>query len=369
MTKFSSAQNRSSAPELRQDPLTGLQVIVAPERLERPGAFRAIAQAEDDPRACPFCPGNEAETPDPIRVYSLSGALLEVDATKSLEPWQVRVIPNRFPAVRMDAAMDHVDRSADARRNEHSARSAFSKELDLTLRMGAPSLGHHEVVVETPQHDASLKEVSSRDVACIWQAYRDRYLDWRQDQRLRCAMAFKNYGFDAGASLSHPHSQLMALDFVPDGLRQEIDRGAEFRHKSKHCLLCSLMRQACDSTRLVTHKNGFAAWCPYASGMPYETWIAPCEHGSHFEQVGETELHALAEIVTDLFRRFEKAIPTISFNLVLQSSPFDMSPNEDYHWHVRIIPRLVRKAGFEWYSGCQINPVPPEFAADTLKQA
>jgi UDPglucose--hexose-1-phosphate uridylyltransferase len=369
MTKFSFAQNKSSVPELRLDPLTGLQVIVAPERLERPGAIRPVTQNEDDPRSCPFCPGNETATPNPVRVYPLAGNRLDAHVSNPQGAWQVRVIPNRYPAVRMETSSERADVESENAKHAIDIGGAGPGGPTQVLCPVVPGRGHHEVVVETPQHAASLEHWTSSAVASVWRAYRDRFLDWRDEHRLQCAIAFKNHGFEAGASLSHPHSQLIALDFVPNAIRDEIIRGGDYRRANHCCLVCSIVRQEVDSPRHVASKNGFVAWCPHASGVPYETWIAPWDHASHFECAGDVQIDALAEILVDVYRRLDKTIPSVAFNLVLQTSPFHMLPHEDYHWHLRIIPRLVRKAGFEWYSGCQINPVSPEFAADTLRQS
>ncbi len=360
-------QNKPSASEIRLDPLTGQFVLIAPERMLRPGAFRPSQPVGDDICECPFCAGHEAETPDPIRVYS---------ASDMGSKWLVRVIPNRYPAVRMEQNRESIQQMADA-------NAAFADEASGAAKTGLKSgadadavffqrfsgSGYHEVVIESPDHDRGYAELAAPGVALTWRAYRDRFLEWRQDRRIRCGLAFKNHGSEAGASLSHPHSQLIALGVVPPGLQMELDRSRRHRHSRKVCLLCDTVAREREGPRVVAVDKGFIAWCPFASGVPYELWIAPLVHHSHFELDEAVRFTELGEVLQASIRRLENVMPDLSFNLVLQTSPFDIPLNRHYHWHVRVLPRVVRKAGFEWYTGCQINPVPPEVAAQALRNA
>lgn len=339
MRKLCIAESRPSVPELRVEPLTGQEVLFAPDRMARPNAFRSSPAHTDDPADCPFCPGNEDATPAASAMFQLP---------RSSGNWDVRIVPNLFPAI-APLSTSSLDGSADT---FDSAR------------------GHHEVVIETRQHFAGIPALSIEEIALVWHAIQTRFRDWRSDPRIRMGAAFKNCGVEAGASLAHPHSQLLGLSFVTRGMTEELRRAREHHLAQGRCLLCDLVAdEEAAETRIIELCSDFVAYAPFAAGLPFEHWIVPRAHASHFEESPSASWGTFAEVLRSCIRRLEAVIPGVAFNLVLQSSPFDIPVNEHYHWHLRVLPRCVRKAGFEWYSGCQINPVLPEYAARTMRQA
>jgi len=333
---------RRSMSELRQDPISGQWVIMAPERAGRPDDF--VGEGDARPQGeCPFCAGHE---------YLTSTPLLEWPAHSVQHvPWQIRVLPNKYPAV-----------------------SANVGQAFLPADSPTPAFGQHEVVVESPQHLLSVTQLEPRQFAEVVRVYRDRVRTLKEDHRLRCALVFKNMGLAGGATLEHVHSQIVALPTVPDRLRAELDGAAQWHDRHGTCPYCAMIeREQAAGVRLVAETESLVAISPHAARMPYETWVLPRQHASHFEQLSDTGATELA----GLLQRVLKAIEAVcgsgrhskgAYNYFIHSAPFDTPPCDHYHWHVEIIPRMTRLAGFEWGTGWHINPVTPEAATQRLRK-
>ncbi|MFT3920908.1 MAG: galactose-1-phosphate uridylyltransferase [Myxococcales bacterium] len=328
--------------EFRQDPLSRRWVIIGNERAGRPNEFVEAATRATGVQ-CPFCIGHEAETPPAIATYAANG---------KKENWLVRVVPNKFPAVQTDAKLC----------------PTCQPLAPLADRKDAPGFGRHEVIVESPRHVASLSELTDAEAAAVFAAYRDRLIQLKAEGSFRYVQIFKNVGPAAGASLEHVHSQLMALPGVPEVVEQELQASGDFfREQQRSLLLDMVEKERAAGDRIVAETEHFVAFCPYASRFAYEVWIAPRAHRPRFEDTETGELNEVSRLTRDLIGRIERAVGHVAYNYFLHTQPFDMPAYDHYHWHIEIIPRLNKVAGFEWSTGCFINPYPPESAAAHLR--
>lgn len=345
--------------ELRRDPITGRTVIIAPERAARPMEFGERRPTERSAASCPFCERSETETPGEI-------AALREPGTKPNEAgWQVRVVPNKFPALEPlggDAA------GVGAGRSEPDV-----VEGSAAVR-GVVAAGVHEVIIEAPRHVVATGSLDVAQLTNVFKMYRERMLVHRADPRLRYVQIFKNVGEAAGASIEHLHSQLMGLEFVPQAIVDELKGCRNFHEQTGRCLFCGLVeRELMTGERIVASTNDFVALCPYASRFPYEVWLLPRRHDARFEAAGDELLREAASSLSGVLRGIEKllvasGLASVGYNYVLHSSPFDSMEPDYYHWHIEILPRAVKQAGFEWGTGVHINPVAPEEAAAVLRE-
>ena len=329
-------------PELRKDPITARWVIISTERGRRPMDFVRESVVIAGPRGCPFCPGAENKTPPEILAYGRNGG----GANSS--GWSIRVVPNRFPALGIEGELDR------------EGEGLFDK---------MNGVGAHEVIVETPQHDMSLATLPERAVEDVLWAYRDRMLDLKNDKRFRYIMIFKNHGEGAGASIEHPHSQLIALPIVPRSVREEVDNAWHYYDEKERCIFCDIIRQERDTgERVVNENEHFITVTPYASRFPFEMWLLPKTHGSSFENNQSSIYASLARMLKDALMRLDAALDRPAYNFMIHTSPIGEETNDHYHWHIEIIPKLTKVAGFEWGTGFYINPTPPEEAARFLRE-
>ncbi len=328
-------------PELRKDPITGRWVIIATDRAKRPTDFITENQPVKA-SFCPFCEGNEDKTPPEIFAFRKSGTL------PNTKGWDVRVVPNKFPALRIEGDL--------AKRGE----GIYDK---------MNGIGAHEVIIETPRHDISLTALDDGHVQNVIRTYRDRLRDLKKDKRFGYGMLFKNVGVAAGASLEHTHSQLIVTPVVPKAVIEEMRGSEAFFNYRGRCIYCDMIRQEIETEdRLVFNHNKFVAFHPYAPRFPFETWILPKYHASHFEDLPDSDMEELAVILKRTLLKLEKALDYPPYNYIIHTGPFDKANMNYYHWHIEIIPRLTKVAGFEWGTGFYINPVPPENAAQFLRE-
>jgi UDPglucose--hexose-1-phosphate uridylyltransferase len=329
-------------PELRRDPIVGRWVIIATERARRPFDV-PHAQPAPQGRLCPFCPGNEDKTPPEVYAAGRSH-----QGPANTPGWKVRVVPNRYPALKIEG--DH-DRQADG----------------VYDRMNG--IGAHEVIIETPQHERALKDLTDAELGEVLFAMKARVLDLQNDVRFRYVLLFKNHGRLAGASLDHSHSQLIALPVVPRQVVEEIEGARRhFQHKER-CIFCDIVAQERkERTRLVHENDEFAVFAPYAPRSPFETWIVPRRHASNFEAEPRERLALCAQALGTTLRRLASALGDPAYNFIVHSNPLGDSHSPSYHWHIEVMPALTQVAGFEWGSGFHINPVPPEEAAEFLRK-
>ncbi|HXF37236.1 MAG TPA: galactose-1-phosphate uridylyltransferase [Actinomycetota bacterium] len=324
---------------LRQDPTTKEWVIIAPRRAQRPHA-----RPEGGPRplpsrdpGCPFCPGNEAQTPPEIlRVGDERG-------------WRIRVVPNLFPAV---------DPAASPTRDGDGVFGRME------------GLGAHEVIIESPRHDARFDEMSDGEVEEVVGVWRERYAALERQPWARSVVLFKNFGPAAGTSLVHIHSQVIAIPvYAPEDLRRHevAVRYFDDTGRSVYDDLREAERRA--GERVVAEAGSMLAVAPFASRGPFETWILPSRHRSSFARADDAELADLARVLREVLRALREAAGDPDFNVVVASGSVGDRDQAHFTWHVRILPRLATAAGFEMGSGMSINPVAPEDAATQLRDS
>jgi UDPglucose--hexose-1-phosphate uridylyltransferase len=333
-------------PELRKDPIVGRWVIISTDRAKRPTDF---AREQNKLRGgfCPFCYGNESKTPPEILAYrpSQNGGS---PAAKDSPGWTVRVVPNKFPALGIEGNLNR------------RAEGMFD-------RMNG--IGAHEVIIETPDHVASLATMKERRVEDSLWAFRDRILDLKQDKRFKYILIFKNHGEAAGASLEHPHSQLIALPILPKQVVEELEGAKQYYIYKERCVFCDVIRQELDNgIRIVGENEQFVTMAPYAPRFPFETWILPKRHESAFENSSSAMFEDLAKALKSLLAKAYNVLDNPAYNLVIHTSPVQDPFNEHYHWHIEFMPKLTKTAGFEWGTGFYINPTPPEEAAKFLRE-
>jgi UDPglucose--hexose-1-phosphate uridylyltransferase len=326
-------------PELRKDPVVGRWVIIATERARRPTDFqRDPVRARGD--TCVFCEGNEDKTPPEI----LAG---RGDSAPNGPGWTFRVVANKFPALRIEGDLDATGEGLFDRMN---------------------GVGAHEVVIETPNHHGSFATNTGEEVADVLIAFRDRIIDLKKDPRFEYVLVFKNHGEAAGASLEHPHSQLIATPIIPIMVTEELEGSARYWKMKERCVWCDIVRQERrERRRVILEQNGFVAIAPFAPRFPFESWILPIQHRSAFEELEVDEIRDLAALLVEFFRRLSATLNEPPFNFMLHTAPLRETGIEYFHWHLEIIPKLANVAGFEWGSGFFINPLPPEAAAAALR--
>ena len=316
--------------DLRKDPLFDRWVLVAEHRSQRPNDYTTLPATTEDgvPRCavnCPFCPSPEKHTPP--AVYSACNA--EGD-------WQVRVVPNKYPAV--------------------------------GTAVGGDESGVHEVVIESPRHIQNTADLTPRELADVLEAYDARLRHWHHDGRFEYATIFKNVHSTAGASLVHLHSQIMVLPEAPPPFLRELRQLDRFRREHDQCALCErIARERIDSVRLVLDRDGYVAICPYVSLHAYETWILPVDHDCWFPPAANrVSTNTLASVLGEVVSRIERLLPGVGYNVILRVAPWG-AQKIDYHPRIEIRPRLDALAGLELGNGIHINQVSPEYAAQKLR--
>lgn len=330
-------------PELRKDPVMGRWVIVSTERGERPSAFDH-APMKRIQGFCPFCPGREGKTPPEVH------ADREPDTTPDSPGWRVRVVSNKYPALQIEGEI------------ERKAEGIFDKMT---------GVGAHEVVIECPEHDLEMSRLSHRQIARVIHAYRVRAVDLANDKRFRYIQIFKNHDEAAGATLEHPHSQIIATPIVPRRVVDELAGTAQHFDLKERCIYCDVIDQeAASGERTVLETDQYVALAPFASRFPFETWILPKQHRVRFEEGDDEDTWALADILKQTLARINAVLYSPPYNFVIHTAPINEETDPlHYHWHIEIMPRLTKVAGFEWGTGFYINPTPPEDAARFLREA
>jgi UDPglucose--hexose-1-phosphate uridylyltransferase len=331
--------------ELRRDPVSGRWVVIAPER--RRGLLKDHAFRPAQPAAvaggdmCPFCEGQEALAGRELLSWRAPGSGHDGPG------WQVRVVPNRIPALTVESDLGD---AADP----------------LLQTLGG--LGADEVIIESPDHGASLATMTADDVARVLWAWRERIRDLRRDFRLRSFVVVKNVGTAAGAMLDHPHSQLLALPIVPQHLRDELDGARAHHEQTRHCVFCDIAEQELAADRRIVSSDPHTiAFAPFAARVPFETCVMPRLHRAAFDSESDGVLTSVAQRLGDLMRRLDNALLSPPYTLLLHTAPVGEEGSASYHWHVEVLPRLEPVTGRAFDGGVYINPVPPEEAAEALR--
>ena len=324
---------RLARPELRKDPIVERWVIISTERLGRPQELSCAPPIRL--LVCPFCAGNERLTPE---------AVIAVPAG---DGWQIRIVPNTFPALQGDEMVI----------------LSPSGLFDIMAAVGV-----HEVVVECREHETNLAHCSAEHIADLCRALAERVRLLGADRPDLYPLIFKNHGASAGASLEHAHSQFMGLPMTPILVQQELDAARAYDGAEGHCIFCDLVeRERSLGERLVLETPRFVVLAPFASRFPCELWIVPRTHRSHFERATDSEVAEFGHVYHRVLRLLDAGLDDPPYNSVVHTAPLDQPDVRYYHWHMEVLPRLTGIAGFECGTGMNINPVPPEQAAAYLR--
>ena len=331
-------------PELRKDPITGRWVIISTDRAKRPIGFRSRKRGDQGNRDLPVLLRERIQ--DAARGSAIRAQRQRAEHVRAGKcAW----FPTNFPALGIEGDLDREGEGLFDRMN---------------------GVGAHEVIIETPDHRSTLATMSEKQIEDVLWAFRDRMLDLKNDRRFRYILIFKNHGEAAGASLEHPHSQLIALPIVPKRVREEVDSSRHYYYDKERCIFCDMIRQELESgVRVIGETNLFVTLAPYAPRFPFEMWILPKQHASAFENNQSLIYAGLAKVLKDNLARLDVVLDRPAYNLMIHTSPIGEETNEHYHWHIEIIPKLTKVAGFEWGTGFYICPTPPEESARFIREA
>lgn len=327
--------------ELRQDRTTGTWVIVAPKRGKRPQAREVKTRRAPRPRydpQCPFCPGNEAQLP---------GIVTETK-TRRAPGWRARVVPNKFAAVELEPPLPAAVRG-------HAVK---------------PARGLHQVIIESPWHDADLDSMGAEELNAVVGLYVERSRALLEENGMQAVILFRNRGRDAGASLLHPHAQIIALELLPPKLAAMAAWTRRYHQEHGRCALCDeIGREREARARLVDENDAFLTLVPFAAEHPFELWVVPKRHEASFAALDDDELPAFAGMLGRALRRLGAALGDPSYNFVVDSAPKSEREAPHWHWKLRIVPDVATWGGFELGGGLPINPSSPEDDAQALRTA
>ena len=336
--------------ELRKDIISGRWVILASERSKRPDDFRPAQPEKKEavPAFCPFCEGNESKTPSEVFAQRRKGT------RKDKPGWRVRVVPNKFPAL---------------------TRGTPPVPHDEGIFHWMDGTGVHEVIIENPAHGKELFDLPLYHIQCVLETYKDRIISIEKEFQYKYVHVFKNKGREAGASLSHPHSQIVATPIIPKGVNEELYNCERLHRQFDECIFCRIIRdENMIAERLVLRNDHFCVITPFAPRFPFEMRVYPLRHSPWFTTLSKIEIKALAKTLRIVLSKLKNTLSDPPFNYFIHQGPNPNLPHEawvnlerSYHWHMEIIPVLTRVAGFEWGTGFYINPVTPEAAAGFLK--
>ena len=336
---------------LRKDPIVGRWIIISTERPKRPEDYHHHEEPEDEdvtPADCPFCPGNEKKTPPEIAAYRPEKSL------PNSSDWWVRVIPSKFPVLRVEGSLER----------EGAGVYDWMK-----------GVGAHEIIIEGPAHATRLEDQPESQVEKVLWAYRDRILDLERDQRLRYTLIVKNQGWSAGSLMNHAHTQIIATPVIPKLVKEKLDGAKSYYDYKERCVFCDMVRQElAEGVRIVDESRHFLAFTPFAPRFPFEVWLYPKKHSCSYADISKEEIMDLSGALKSTLLRLDRSLNNPPYNYILYTAPNRIprrghwhTLNDDFHWHLEILPRLTQVAGFERGSGFYINPTPPENAAKFLR--
>lgn len=327
--------------DLRRDPIVGRWVIVDTDHPKGPQDFERepLAFKSGD---CPFCYGNEYMTPPEIEV------IRDPSTQPNTVGWQVRTVANKFPALQIEGDIER--------------RGVGIYDM-------SNGVGAHEIIVQTPYHHKELADLEDYEVENVIKMYCRRMTDLRNDTRFKYILLFKNHGPSAGASLEHPHTQLIALPMIPKNVQEELEGAFDYFEYRERCIFCDIIRQELqEKERIIFENKYFLAFCPYVSRFAFEVWITPKKHQDAFCQMNQEQMQELAHILKATLSRINEVLHQPAYNFIIHTSPLNVEHKEGYHWHIEIMPKLTRVAGFEWGTGFYLVPTPPEAAAKYLRK-
>ncbi|MFZ4774139.1 MAG: DUF4931 domain-containing protein [Terrimicrobiaceae bacterium] len=325
--------------EIRENPITGEWVIIAPERAKRGRNIPSrVARAEIPPflATCPFCPGNEESSEERYRLNGGDGN------------WDIRSVVNKFSALSPTGDVLHPGCVPPG-------------------EMRVNGVGLHEVLIESPLHNATMALYPANDLQKILEAYRNRFMEFYADPRVRHVIVFKNQGLDAGASQQHPHSQIVGIPIVPGQVVDRLERSRRYFESTGQCLACSVLaNELAQGCRIVAENSAYVAFIPHAALSPYHLWIFPKAHLTCFSTQLQQAL--LAEILHAVLAKIHGMLDNPPFNLVVRSLGPEEKDASHFHWYISLVPRVNKMAGFELGTGMYINPSSPESCAQALKE-
>ena len=337
---------RTDLHELRKDPLLGRWIAVLSE--SRAPSDYDVRPEEEDKGPCIFCAGRERETP--VEIMSLART-----SGPGGSAWWTRVIPNFHPLFQVEGEL--------GRRGE----GMYDK---------MNSIGANEIIVESPEHGVRPEDLGIDQMARVLVTYRDRIADLERDPRLRYTLVYKDSGKEAGARHSHAVSYIASTPVIPKRVKEELDGAKQYFLYKERCLFCDILTEELRvGSRIVSESRHVIALCPYASKFPFEVWLLPRRHHCAFQETRQEEIEDLAVTLSTVLKKLRKCFPGLSYNYFIHSAPNRIprkdhwhTLGEDFHWHLEIVPRLLRTTGFEWGSGFYVVPTSPERAAQYLRE-
>lgn len=327
--------------ELRKDPLLGRWVAVLSKSLP-PSEYQVLENITESD--CLLCPGKEGETP------------AEITSIKEEGRWLVRVIPHFNPLFQIEGDLGR-------------------RGVGMYDRMN--NIGANEIVIETPEHERSPEDIGIDQINRVLNVYRDRLADLEKDARLRYVFIYKNRGRAAGAIFSHPHSQVVATPIIPKRIKEELDGAKQYYAYKERCIFCDMMREEMRmEDRVIYETRDFIAFSPFAPKFPFEFWILPKRHSCAYQDIISSEIEDLSLMMMTMIQKLKKVLNNPPYNLVIHTAPNRIprkdhwhTLGEDFHWHIEVMPRLIRMSGFEWGSGFYILSTSPEEGAKYLREA
>jgi UDPglucose--hexose-1-phosphate uridylyltransferase len=340
-----------SRSEFRKDIVSGDWILMASERLMRPRLiFSAKRSRRISKKNCPFENPQKSGNPEPILWYPFPDASNVNNSTKkSFKDWFLQIIPNKYPAL--------------------TPNEICPQKIADGPYMVMKGSGFHEVII-TRDHNNFLAQMSQKEIVTVLKAFQDRYLMLKKEPCLKYILIFHNHGEAAGASISHPHSQLVALPILPPDVASSLRGSIRFFHKNQKCVHCVMIEwEINEKNRVIAENQDFIAVCPFASRVSYEIRIFPKKHSPHFENIGNKERDSLAEIFKRILFNLHKTLKNPDYNFFIHTAPLIKMPHiEHYHWHIEILPRTYKWAGLELGTGIEIVAVLPEKAASDLRK-
>lgn len=329
--------------ELRLDPMTARWVIISTEKDLGPGGYD-IESPVIEGGVCPFCAGSEKMTPPEVDADRPAGSKPDTPG------WETRTVPNKFPALKNEPDIDRTGVGMFDMMN---------------------GVGEHEVIIEDRDHNKHLADLDIDQIKKVINVYKKRSITLGNDERFKYVLIFKNYGLAAGASLEHSHTQLISLPVVPKRVMEELECTHKYFDYKERCLFCDIIKQEQEYChREICENNDFVAFSPFASRSPFEISIIPKVHQAYFSDIEDKQIESFSWILKEILMRMKKALNNPPYNFIVHTTPLNGNDDvqEYYHWHVEIMPKVNRIAGFEWGSGFYINPTSPETASRYLRE-